>query len=168
MQVSLTSERLLMRPIAEPDVALLHRHWTDENVRRYLSDRRVIEHAMAEAFVASSLESAPCRDYGLWVLEDRNRARFLGVRDGELDGPELLYSIEPACGGQGLATESARRVLAHGFDDLGLGRVQATVDAPNGASVRVLEKLGFRRTREAALDSSTLLYCELESGGFER
>jgi len=47
--------------------------------------------------------------------------------------------------GRGLATEAVELVVAHGFDDLALHRIQAAVMLDNPASMRVLTKAGFRR-----------------------
>ena len=47
--------------------------------------------------------------------------------------------------GKGFAQEAVRRVLAFGFGDMGLHRVEADVDPANEASLALLEKLGFRR-----------------------
>lgn len=44
-----------------------------------------------------------------------------------------------------MATEAAGLVVGPGFVDLGLGRIEAEVAVDNGASLRVCEKLGFRR-----------------------
>ena len=46
--------------------------------------------------------------------------------------------------GQGYATEAVRRVVAYGFAELRLHRIEATVFSGNAASARVLEKVGMR------------------------
>jgi len=51
--------------------------------------------------------------------------------------------IHPDRQGRGYATEAARLLVTHGFGELRLHRVSATVAAINDASKRVLEKLGF-------------------------
>ena len=47
--------------------------------------------------------------------------------------------------GQGIATAAAKAVTAYGFETLGLIRIFAKVKISNGASARVLEKVGYRR-----------------------
>ncbi len=51
--------------------------------------------------------------------------------------------------GEGLATEGVRALVSIAFapepDGLGLHRVQANIMPGNGASLRVAEKVGFRR-----------------------
>jgi ribosomal-protein-alanine N-acetyltransferase len=45
---------------------------------------------------------------------------------------------------KGYAIEALTALLAHGFAALDLNRVEADIDPRNGASARVLERLGFR------------------------
>ncbi len=47
--------------------------------------------------------------------------------------------------GQGYMTEACRAVLAFGFGDMGLQRIEAKSFPENSASVRVLEKLGMKK-----------------------
>ncbi len=47
--------------------------------------------------------------------------------------------------GLGYATEATRLIVAFGFRELGLHRIEATCAPENLGSVRVLEKIGMRR-----------------------
>jgi hypothetical protein len=57
---------------------------------------------------------------------------------------ELGYDLARRWWGQGLATEAAAAVVAYGFAVMELHRIEAGVLPGNDASVRVLQKLGFR------------------------
>ncbi|NJL99522.1 MAG: N-acetyltransferase, partial [Synechococcaceae cyanobacterium SM2_3_2] len=46
---------------------------------------------------------------------------------------------------------------------LELERVEADVDEPNKASIRVLETLGMSRTRRAIVNERPLLYYEIQN-----
>lgn len=101
---------------------------------------------------------------GLWqrrTLEAEGDALILGVEltaPGELVGDvmlrwasaehrcgELGYVFHPAYSGNGYATEAAHRLLHLAFDELGLHRVIARVDADNGSSARLAVRLGMRQ-----------------------
>lgn len=58
---------------------------------------------------------------------------------------EIGYIFHPDYGGRGYATEAAEVMLRLGFDELGLHRIMGRLDARNGRSARVLERLGMRR-----------------------
>ena len=55
----------------------------------------------------------------------------------------LGYRVHPDHWGKGYATEAASLAVTHGFEELALHRVSATIVADNEASKRVVEKLGF-------------------------
>jgi ribosomal-protein-alanine N-acetyltransferase len=140
------SARLRFREMAEADVAAAHRHWNDPLVRRFLWDDEQVALATVRAVLERSSADFARAGYGMWVLTDGapGIAGVCGLRGaGGGDDVELVYSIDPARWGRGLATEAGRAVLRHAFERLGVERVLGAVDAPNLASHRVLEKLGM-------------------------
>ena len=58
-------------------------------------------------------------------------------------GPELAYMIASRLHGQGFITEAAAMVVRDAFTRYQLSALHAVMDAPNTASRRVAEKLGF-------------------------
>ena len=66
----------------------------------------------------------------------------------------------PALHFRELATEIAQALVRYGFEELEFSEVWASTDAPNVASVSVLEKAGLRFERRAVVDGlETLFYC---------
>jgi ribosomal-protein-alanine N-acetyltransferase len=57
---------------------------------------------------------------------------------------EMGYDLLKEYWGQGYMSEAVRGMINYGFDQLGLIRIEATVDPENKASVRVLERTGFQ------------------------
>jgi RimJ/RimL family protein N-acetyltransferase len=74
--------------------------------------------------------------------------RYIG-RAG-LHSAGIAFYIARPYWGRGFATEAARAVVDHAFRELKLPRITASVETGNAASVRVLEKLGFRHVRHEA------------------
>jgi RimJ/RimL family protein N-acetyltransferase len=66
-------------------------------------------------------------------------------RSAEHRGGEIGYVLNPTYSGHGYATEAAHRLLHLAFDDLGLHRVTARVDAENQSSARLAVRLGMRQ-----------------------
>ena len=58
---------------------------------------------------------------------------------------ELGFAVARAHWGRGFASEATEALVRFAFDVLGLHRLEADVDPRNGASIRCLERLGFRR-----------------------
>jgi ribosomal-protein-alanine N-acetyltransferase len=161
----LLSERLALRPCRLEDVPALHALWTDPEVRRWLWDDVVIPEASARDVVRESLASFAERGFGQWAIADRDGGPLFGaVGLRALDGGrqvELLYALHPLRQGAGLASEAARAVLAHGFLTLSLPRIAARVDAPNRASVRLLERLGMHFEGERLVQGRPTLHYAL-------
>lgn len=164
LRYELGTANLRLQPCRREDVPLVHALWTNDHVRYFLFDDRVISLDEARLYVEGSLANFEQHGYGLWlVFPARDSYRlvgFAGFLRLEEETPRLIYGVHPDFRGCGYATEAAAAVLSYAFGALGLARVKAEVDEPNVASVRVLEKLGMRRTGRAVLKGRPLLYFE--------
>lgn len=154
----MTSARLTYRPFAPGDREELLAFFRKPGVRRYLLDDALVSEAWVRDEIASSTERFATTGAGLWAIRLRNDQKiigFVGFREF-FDPPrlQLLYGLLPTCWGRGLATEAARRVCDHAFIELGFGLVEAATDVPNGASARVLRRLGMREVRTDGSETS--------------
>lgn len=85
---------------------------------------------------------------GRWVVESKQGNTILGwcglkylPEDREVD---IGYRFFKKYWGQGYATETAKRCIKHGFEDLELTRIIGRSAVANIASLRVLEKCGLK------------------------
>lgn len=156
----LQSLRLKLRPCKDADVDLLLDHWTQPSVRRYLFDDRITNWETVAGFVAASQASFQKNGYGLWVLigTENQFQGVCGFCESPLEKCDLMFSIAPLYWGQGLATESAQYVMQYAFETLKFPQINSTVDQPNKASIRVLEKLGMSLVKEELNNNSILYY----------
>ena len=163
MNSLLTTSRLDLRPVQIGNVELVHRLWTNSDVRHFLFDERVISLDEARSIVEQSLRSFEERGYGIWLvslLQTGKLIGFAGLIQSSDESPNLIYGVHPDFWGNGFATEAAKAVLDYAFDTLGLASVKADVDEPNVISVRILEKLGMKQIRRAIVAGRPLLYYE--------
>jgi RimJ/RimL family protein N-acetyltransferase len=65
------------------------------------------------------------------------------VKNPDAREAEIGYELDPNFWGNGYATEAARAILDFGFREFDLRRINAWCLAENGASARVLERLGL-------------------------
>ena len=89
----------------------------------------------------------------LWVV--RLKGEFIGligindierkVLAWEINNGNMGYWFVPQVAGQGLATEVAQAILKFGFEELKLHKMSARVTVGNGASKRILEKIGLEK-----------------------
>ncbi|MFC4054659.1 GNAT family N-acetyltransferase [Actinomadura syzygii] len=66
---------------------------------------------------------------------------------------ELGWTIDPSYGGKGYATEAVRALIDISFTRLGLRRLHADCFYDNGASWRLMERVGMRREQHTVKDS---------------
>jgi len=113
-----------------------------------------VEHQRAEIeAVAAQQRLGRMAMYGI-VMPDAE-AELVGwitlscIERGVWQNCNLGYSVSQSCNGRGIATAAVRLAVTAAFDELELHRVQAAVMPTNAASIRVLEKNGFRREGHA-------------------
>ena len=91
------------------------------------------------------------------------------ARNGRL---EIGFILAPAHCGSGLAREAVEALLRHCFVTLGIHRIEAQIAPANTASLRLIERLGFRleggpmRDRLRTADAgwiSVLMYALLDT-----
>ncbi|MET7331060.1 GNAT family N-acetyltransferase [Nonomuraea sp. NPDC005650] len=146
----LHTARLRLRPFTDADAAPLFALHSSTYVLRYWDSPPWNERARAERFIAACRKMAD-EGTGARVAIDRvSDGAFIGWCSLTLWNPDhrsarLGYCLDDAVWGHGYATEAARALLQWAFDSLDLNRVQAETDTRNGASARVLEKIGFVR-----------------------
>jgi [ribosomal protein S5]-alanine N-acetyltransferase len=87
-----------------------------------------------------------------FVIELNETTGFVGlaginIGKEKYKNAEIWFKIHPHFWNRGLATQTAKRLIDFGFQDLLLHRIEAGCAVDNIASVQVLEKIGM--TREA-------------------
>ena len=91
--------------------------------------------------------------FGLWAAEEKETRVLIG-RVGLSyhrewpDDPEVGWLIDAPWQGRGLATEAGAACLRYAFGELAFERVVSISTAENGASRRVMAKLGFTPSQE--------------------
>ncbi len=142
----LVSPNLTLRPATAADVELRLALGAepDENLRLYGAepDGAAFGRAVAERWV----DALVAHPYA-WIIE--GGALLGSIRLDRVDLVDKRASLaigllRLADQGRGFGTEAVRRVLAYGFDELGLHRVSLRVLADNPKAIRCYEKCGFR------------------------
>jgi [ribosomal protein S5]-alanine N-acetyltransferase len=146
----LRTERLRLVPAEHADLDALWALWTDPAVRRFLWDDETIPRERAAEVLDGLIAAGAETGRGLWTIHaDGEMAGCCGlVVTTNADEPDPLCALWPAHQGRGYAAEALGALIAHAFADLGVRRLAATVDVPNRASHRLVERLGFARIGE--------------------
>ena len=149
--VELMTTRLRLRDFELGDYQAVHAFATDLAVVSYMewgpNTPEETQTFLREA--RASADVSPRRRHAFAVVHS-DAERLIGsielqVVSFEHRRGEIGYVLAHEWWGLGYATEASRRLLAFGFDQLGLHKISATCDPENGASVAVLTKNGMHQ-----------------------
>ncbi len=147
---TINASRVSLRWISEEDVDALYRIFSHTEVMRYwstppLADRNAavkLLHEIHDGFrrqallkwgIAQSTDDALIGTTTLFNLDlDNHRA-------------EIGYGLDRTHWGKGYMSEALQALLAYAFEGLALHRNEADVDPRNSASIRTVERLGFKQ-----------------------
>ncbi|SDR90593.1 ribosomal-protein-alanine N-acetyltransferase [Paenibacillaceae bacterium GAS479] len=110
--------------------------FTEESQRALLeADEQMIESGGLVKFWIS-LQADPDTVIGSVALGNIVRGVFLSCNLG--------YRLDKGLLGKGYMPEAVQAIVKHGFDNLGLHRIEANIIPRNAASLSVIRKLGFQ------------------------
>jgi RimJ/RimL family protein N-acetyltransferase len=141
MYIELSTTRLLIKPIEHSEAADVAAMVT-ENISRWTSQ---VPWPYSTDDALSWLHSTP-----LWErLGIYSEGKLVGtIRMPLSDDDELGFFIAEEHQGKGYVTEAAQALIAFAFDSTGLNFMLSYCHPENAASIRVHEKLGFKKLKE--------------------
>lgn len=147
---TLSTARLVLRPLADSDAPALMAIFGNPRVMRYWSTPPWTTVDQALRFIERSHHFAQQGDGVRVGITRREGGELIGqctLFDWQRQNrrAEVGYSLAESAWGQGHATEAMGALLQWGFDTLDLHRVEADLDPRNTPSARLLERLGFVR-----------------------
>lgn len=155
MKPTLETARLVLRPhVPARDAAPVFAMRTHPEGTRFLS--RLPPATVAEVEERLVRVDAAC-DRGEMIgvtVTRRDDGAFLGLAglvrlDLKHGCAEIAYELDHAHWGQGYMREAIARLVRHGFDELGLHRLEIRTHPDNARSMRLAVALGF--TKEGVL-----------------
>jgi ribosomal-protein-alanine N-acetyltransferase len=158
LSTRIVTERLILRPLRTNDVPEMRRalrsnagHLRPWSVAPGPGEDPASLASVSRAVLQHRREWKRGHTFVLVITPRDNEARVIGrialgaVLRGAFQNAYLGYWIDQELQGRGLMTEAVHATTAFAFSAAGLHRVQAAVMPRNGASLRVLEKAGYRR-----------------------
>ncbi len=151
---TLDGDLVTLRPFAAADATVMAGIFVDPEVLRLTGSVT----STAEILEASEEPDERTRDWYATraTADERLDLAVVDNADGALVGEVVLNEhdddagsanfrtlLGPAGRGRGLGTEAARLILGHGFEVIGLHRIDLGVYAFNPRAQRVYEKVGF-------------------------
>ena len=150
---TLQTERLVLRHVRPGDIDYFADAHGDEEIMRHLGGPLGREDAWRRALTGAGFWGV--LGIGLWAVERRSDATTIGhigffdfqreMAPSIAGEPEMGWIFSRAAQGQGLATEAGRAALEWIDEALGPASIPAIIDPENAPSIRLAERLGFRR-----------------------
>ncbi len=147
---TIKAERVLLRRITDEDLDALFTVFSDPQVMRYWSTPPLVDMNAARELLSEIHDSARQGTFLKWGI-----AR---ISDNLLIGTATIYNLDLSNGraeigyalgrehwGHGYMNETLNALLGYAFEELNLRRLEADVDPRNAASIRSLERLGFKK-----------------------
>jgi len=146
--LTLTTERLRLRPLETNDFAAVHKYCSDIGNLRYMLFGPNGEDA-TRAFIADRISKTamtPRTNYAFAACLKESGV-LIGSCELDVKGEqgELGWILDKDYWKNGYGTELAAELIRFGFSELGLHRIYATCDAENYGSYRVMERNRMRR-----------------------
>ncbi len=149
---SLKTDRLELREFEPEDSRQLFELYGLEETSRYESwtpHTSIDETRSLLDYWLSRRDDKPRTDYTLAIDLEGEFIGLIGLELGfgtetdDLRAGFVGYRLHPSRWGNGYATESGKKILKFGFEDLKLHRIHSGCVVSNVASIKVLEKSGF-------------------------
>lgn len=147
----LQSKRLILRSWCDADREVFAEMSADPRVMEHLPS--VLSRSESDAFIMRIREHFDQKGFGLWAVEAKGVAPFIGFAG--LSVPtfeasfmpcvEIGWRIATPFWGKGYASEGARAALTFAFETLRLDEVLSWTVPANVRSTRVMEAIGMMR-----------------------
>ncbi len=148
--MQLFTERLILTEISSQDLEKIHQLHSIPEVDEFNTlgipkdleeTRQIIQRDIDD-------QNKSPRSRYCWKIILKETNEFIGLAgmfpsNDRFKMAEFYYKLFPDFWGNGYATETAKRIIRFGFEELKLHRIEAGVATKNVASIRVLEKAGM-------------------------
>ena len=147
---ALAGRAVRLRQPRESDVPALLAIFGDAETLRYWSHGPLADLAAARTYYDGIVSGLADRTLFQWAITAPDTDRLVGTVtlvdwDRANRRCEIGFILHPSAWGRGLASDAARTVIRWAREHMGLHRVEADVEPPNAASLKLLERLGFER-----------------------
>ncbi|NBE50917.1 GNAT family N-acetyltransferase [Streptomyces boluensis] len=168
--ISISTERLVLRPFEEADVMALVEMMNDEHVISWTTAPQPYAEADARAWVTRLAPAERTSGRGIvFAVTEFLTQRLVGIvhlrhTDWRVRATEIMYVIAPWARGEGYASEAALAVTQWIFRDQRFERLELRTAADNVAAQQVAQKIGC--ISEGILRGACIARTRDERGGW--
>jgi RimJ/RimL family protein N-acetyltransferase len=148
----LETNRMILRPLEDRDVAAFSAYRSDPEIARYQGWGAPYSMEQAEEFIEQQKSVTP-GEIGQWLqlgMELKDTGKLIGdvafviIKDSHHQA-EIGMTLSRPFQGKGYGTEAVRELVRYLFDELAVHRIIANCDPENIPAHHLLERVGFRR-----------------------
>ena len=148
--MDLETKRLLLRPVKPEDKSDVFEYRSDAEANKYqgwipktIEDVEIFISKIAKKF------NEP-KSWFQFVIIEKDSQRILGdigvhFFDNENKQVEIGCTLNKIFQNKGFATEAVKEVIDYLFKELNKHRIIASIDPNNKSSIRLVERIGFRK-----------------------
>ncbi|MEU5535205.1 GNAT family N-acetyltransferase [Streptomyces sp. NPDC020362] len=168
--ISISTERLVLRPLDEGDVPALAEMMNDEQIAAWTDVPQPFTEQAARHWITgyAPTERAAGRGLDLAVTEFLTQRLVgivqLGKTNWHIRSTELSYIVAPWARGEGYASEAALVTAQWLFGDQKFERIEIRTAADNTASQQVAQKIGC--ISEGVLRNACIVHHRTEDGAW--
>ncbi len=149
MAYTIETDRILLRPFTEDDVAAVFAFGSNSEINRYTGDENLkkLDHAL-DIIRNTWFKDYETYGYGRLAVFHKAEKKVIGFAGikylPELEETDLGFRFLPQYWGMGIATEVSIAILKHSFVNFPLNQIIGIAMKENLASCKVLEKVGLK------------------------
>ncbi len=168
--ISISTERLVLRPLDADDVPAFAAMMNDEQVTAWTDAPHPFTEDSARTWITEEAPALRASGHGLdLAVTEFLTQRLVGVirlggTDWQVRSTELSYIVAPWARGEGYASEAALATAQWLFGDQELQRVELRTAADNTAAQQVAQKIGC--ISEGVLRGACIARARTEDGGW--
>lgn len=167
------TERLILRGSRPDDFAFYRAMRADPEVARFTGGEPLSEEDSWTKYLRS-IGHWSVMGFGYWLVEERASGQPIGevgfsdfkrVIEPSIKGePEMGWVLTPPAQGKGYASEAAFAAVHWGDEHFEHKRMSCIIDPKHGASIRIAEKCGFKKTGMATYHEQDIVLFHREIG----
>lgn len=146
----LETNRLLLMEFAKNDSEELFKMRSDDRVLKYLDRDPHKSVTESELMIEGMIKTYNSKEGINWIIREKNTLNVIGyigywrMRKENIRA-EIGYAMKPEYWGNGYMQEALTKVIKFGFNEFCLHSIEGNVNPGNVSSIKLLEKLGFKK-----------------------
>jgi ribosomal-protein-alanine N-acetyltransferase len=149
----LETDRIILKQIKEDDIPGIYRFYSGSDTLKNIARDIFTKKEQAIEKVNLFHKSYEERKAIWWTFTQKPKDEFIGFGglfeiSKESNKAEIGYGLLPDYWGKGIMSEVVEKLIDFGFNEIKLHKIYGRITPRHNASIRVLEKLGFKKEGE--------------------